>query len=141
MLFLSDHRATTIDRVVAAVKKFREDNKAYQVDFRVKRDEAIKAAQAKGEEYHTDQVNLRLATGSVGVAAVRLGRRFLGTDLNPEAVQLSAQQMERMCDTCVMVLLLIMIRDMPNSSLKQPSKRIGARNPEAAQKRSAPSTM
>jgi predicted RND superfamily exporter protein len=69
MLFLSDHRATTIDRVVGAVKKFREDNKAYQVDFRVKRDEAIKAATAKGEEYHTDQVNLRLATGSVGVAA------------------------------------------------------------------------
>ena len=69
MLFLSDHRATTIDRVVAAVKQFREDNKAYEVDFRVKRDEAVKAAQAKGEEYQSDQVNLRLATGSVGVAA------------------------------------------------------------------------
>jgi predicted RND superfamily exporter protein len=69
MLFLADHRATTIDRIVAAVKEFREANKAYQVDFRVKRDAAVKEATAKGEEYHSDQVNLRLATGSVGVMA------------------------------------------------------------------------
>ena len=30
-----------------------------------------------------------MGSGSVGVAAVKLGRRFLGTDLNPEAVRLS----------------------------------------------------
>jgi site-specific DNA-methyltransferase (adenine-specific) len=31
-----------------------------------------------------------MGSGSVGVAALKLGRRFLGTDLNPEAVQLTA---------------------------------------------------
>src|SRR3546814_2668144 len=69
MLFLSDHRAETIDRVVAAVKQFRTANDAYDVDFRVKQDAALAAAEVKGEEYHSDKVNLRLATGNVGVLA------------------------------------------------------------------------
>ena len=30
-----------------------------------------------------------MGSGSVGVAALKLGRRFIGTDLNPEAVQLA----------------------------------------------------
>src|SRR5689334_20944924 len=34
-----------------------------------------------------------MGSGSVGVAALRLGRRFLGTDLNPEAVDLAAQRL------------------------------------------------
>ena len=34
-----------------------------------------------------------MGSGSVGVAAVKLGRRFLGTDLNPEAVRLSAERL------------------------------------------------
>ena len=34
-----------------------------------------------------------MGSGSVGVAAARLGRRFLGTDLNPEAVRLSAERL------------------------------------------------
>jgi site-specific DNA-methyltransferase (adenine-specific) len=33
-----------------------------------------------------------MGSGSVGVAAVRLGRRFLGNDLNPEAVQLAGER-------------------------------------------------
>jgi site-specific DNA-methyltransferase (adenine-specific) len=32
-------------------------------------------------------------SGSVGVAAARLGRRFLGTDLNPDAVRLAATRL------------------------------------------------
>ena len=39
-----------------------------------------------------------MGSGSVGVAAVRLGRRFIGTDLNPEAVQLSAQRLRQLGD-------------------------------------------
>jgi site-specific DNA-methyltransferase (adenine-specific) len=31
-----------------------------------------------------------MGSGSVGVAALKLGRRFIGTDLNPEAVRLTA---------------------------------------------------
>jgi len=36
-----------------------------------------------------------MGSGSVGVAAVRLGRRFIGTDLNPEAVQLTGQRLRQ----------------------------------------------
>jgi site-specific DNA-methyltransferase (adenine-specific) len=36
-----------------------------------------------------------MGSGSVGIAALKLGRRFLGTDLNPEAVQLSAQRLRQ----------------------------------------------
>lgn len=68
-IFTTDHKATTIDRVVAEVKKFREENKAEFANFRKVRDEARTAAEANGEQYHTDQVNLRLATGNLGVMA------------------------------------------------------------------------
>ena len=34
-----------------------------------------------------------MGSGSVGVAAVKLGRRFIGTDLNPEAVRWSADRL------------------------------------------------
>ena len=34
-----------------------------------------------------------MGSGSVGVAAGRLGRRFLGNDLNPEAVRIAAQRL------------------------------------------------
>jgi site-specific DNA-methyltransferase (adenine-specific) len=34
-----------------------------------------------------------MGSGSVGVAAARLGRRFLGNDLNPEAVRITAQRL------------------------------------------------
>ena len=34
-----------------------------------------------------------MGSGSVGVAAVKLRRRFLGNDLNPEAVQISARRL------------------------------------------------
>jgi len=36
-----------------------------------------------------------MGSGSVGVAALRLGRRFLGTDLNPEALDLAAQRLRQ----------------------------------------------
>ena len=34
-----------------------------------------------------------MGSGSVGVAAIKLGRRFLGNDLNPEAVEISARRL------------------------------------------------
>jgi site-specific DNA-methyltransferase (adenine-specific) len=36
-----------------------------------------------------------MGSGSVGIAAVRLGRRFRGTDVNPEAVRLTADRLAR----------------------------------------------
>src|SRR3546814_5878106 len=62
MLFLSDHRAETIDRVVAAVKQFRTANDAYEVDFRVKQDAALAAAEDKGEEYRSEEHTSELQT-------------------------------------------------------------------------------
>jgi site-specific DNA-methyltransferase (adenine-specific) len=34
-----------------------------------------------------------MGSGSVGVAALRLGRRFAGTDLNPQAVRVAADKL------------------------------------------------
>jgi site-specific DNA-methyltransferase (adenine-specific) len=34
-----------------------------------------------------------MGSGSVGVAALKLGRRFIGTDLNPAAVRLTADRL------------------------------------------------
>ena len=39
-----------------------------------------------------------MGSGSVGVAAVSLGRRFKGTDLNPEAVALSGQRLGQLAE-------------------------------------------
>ncbi len=39
-----------------------------------------------------------MGSGSVGVAALRLGRRFRGTDVNPEAVRLTADRLTRFGD-------------------------------------------
>ena len=65
-IFTSDHQATTIDRVVAAVKDFREKNNAYVPgNLQLK----LAAEAAENPDFTTDQVNLRLATGNVGVAA------------------------------------------------------------------------
>jgi methylase of polypeptide subunit release factors len=36
-----------------------------------------------------------MGSGSVGVAALRSGRRFIGTDLNPDAVRWSAQRLRQ----------------------------------------------
>jgi len=36
-----------------------------------------------------------MGSGSVGVAAVKLGRRFMGTDLNPDAVRWSAERLRQ----------------------------------------------
>ena len=65
-IFTSDHQATTIDRVVAAVKEFREANDAY-VPGNLRLQLAEQAAE--NPDFTSDQVNLRLATGNVGVAA------------------------------------------------------------------------
>lgn len=65
-IFTSDHQATTIDRVVAAVKDFREKNNAYMPgNLQVK----LAAEAAENPDFTSDQVNLRLGTGNIGVAA------------------------------------------------------------------------
>ena len=69
--FLSDHRAETIDRVVETVKQFREENNAWHEGVNLRKELAAQAAEAEanGEVFQSDAVNLRLATGNIGVMA------------------------------------------------------------------------
>ena len=69
--FLSDHRAETIDRVVDTVKRFREDNDAWHEGVNLREQLAAQAAEAEAnaEDFQSDAVNLRLATGNIGVMA------------------------------------------------------------------------
>jgi predicted RND superfamily exporter protein len=72
MMFLKDHRATTIDTVVAAVKKFRDENHVFSgpnVNLRNDLGKQFADATAEGKTFVSDKVNLRLATGNVGVMA------------------------------------------------------------------------
>jgi len=69
MIFTADHQATTIDRVIAAVKQFRADNGAFDPEFAANRNVAMTTAAESGEEFRTDKINLRIATGNVGVMA------------------------------------------------------------------------
>lgn len=71
MLFLTDHKAETIDRVIDAVKAFRKDNEAWHpgVNLRMELSQQAESAIAKGEDFESDEVNLRLATGNAGVMA------------------------------------------------------------------------
>jgi len=71
MIFLTDHKAETISRVVDAVKAFRVENEAWHpgVNLRVKLAEEAKAAAERGEDWDSDAVNIRLATGNAGVMA------------------------------------------------------------------------
>jgi hypothetical protein len=72
MMFLDDHRATTIDRVIAAVKRFREENHVFagpNVNLREQLARAAAKAQSAGTPFVSDRLNLRLATGNVGVMA------------------------------------------------------------------------
>lgn len=70
MAFLTDHRATTIDRVIAEVKKFRDENNAWAGPQSNLREElAAQAASGEAPVAGAPIVNLRLATGNVGVMA------------------------------------------------------------------------
>jgi len=71
MLFLADHKATTIQRVLDGVKEFRQANDAWfpGTNLRLQLAEQRDAAEAKGEDFESHQVNLRLATGNAGVMA------------------------------------------------------------------------
>jgi uncharacterized protein len=71
-IFLTDHKAETLSRVVAEVKKFREDpaNRAKNVSLRLESAKLEEQSVAAGEEFQPrGEAYLRLATGSAGVMA------------------------------------------------------------------------
>ncbi len=71
MIFLADHKAETITRVIDAVKAFRAENQAWHpgVNLRIKLAEQAQKAAEAGEDWSSDELNLRLATGNAGVMA------------------------------------------------------------------------
>jgi uncharacterized protein len=68
-VFLADHKAETINRVVDEVKRFREENDAYDIGFRLAVESLEAAARAEGRTVASHEASLRLATGNVGVMA------------------------------------------------------------------------
>ena len=71
-IFLADHKAETLIRVVNAVKAFRAnpENQAKDVNLRLESAKLEELAAASNEEFQPrSQTNLRLATGSAGVMA------------------------------------------------------------------------
>ena len=70
MIFLEDHKAETINRVVDAVKSYRDENHSYfGPNFRVEMQPLEEEAEKNGEVFEDGRVNLRLATGNAGVMA------------------------------------------------------------------------
>lgn len=70
--FLADHKAETINRVIGEVKRFRIENDAFigpDGNLREQLAERSAEADANGEIFESDEVNLRLATGNTGVMA------------------------------------------------------------------------
>lgn len=59
LVFLNDHKADTINRLIAEIKEFRNEHTVPGVDFRM----------ASPEEDNGKNLQLRLATGNVGVMA------------------------------------------------------------------------
>jgi predicted RND superfamily exporter protein len=103
MIFLTDHKAETIDRVIDAVKAFRSENDAWHpgVNLRLQLAEQADQAQAAGEGFASDALNLRLATGNAGVMAA-----------TNEEVKANQLPMMMWVDLAVIVLCLLTYRSL-----------------------------
>jgi len=55
-----------------------------------------------------------MGSGSVGIAAARLGRRFLGNDLNPEAVKIASQRLREFGEGRVPAEVIAMPDEQPD---------------------------
>jgi site-specific DNA-methyltransferase (adenine-specific) len=55
-----------------------------------------------------------MGSGSVGIAAARLGRRFLGNDLNPEAVKIASQRLREFGEGRVPTEVVAMPDEQPD---------------------------
>jgi hypothetical protein len=122
MVFLEDHKAETIDRVVDAVKKFRAENQAYMepVKFRLMMDELTAKAQAQGEDPLYHGANLRLATGNVGVMAatneqVRASQRPMMLFIYGAVVVMALLTFRHFGATLAVVLPLVLVTELGNA--------------------------
>jgi site-specific DNA-methyltransferase (adenine-specific) len=63
-----------------------------------------------------------MGSGSVGIAALRLGRRFLGNDVNPEAVRIAAQRLREFGDGRVPPEVTLELPEQPDLLDSIPSR-------------------
>jgi site-specific DNA-methyltransferase (adenine-specific) len=92
ILFFEKGKRRLNDLGVADIINEPRIHRGYPAEKPVKVSEVVIAQSSQPGDVVADPF---MGSGSVGVAALNLGRRFLGTDLNPEAVAYSAQRLGR----------------------------------------------
>ena len=93
ILFFEKGKRRLNDLGVADIIKEPRIHRGYPAEKPVKVSEVVIGQSSQPGDVVADPF---MGSGSVGVAALNLGRRFLGTDLNPEAVAYSAQRLGRL---------------------------------------------
>ena len=92
ILFFEKGKRRLNDLGVADIIKEPRIHRGYPAEKPVKVSEVVISQSSQPGDVVADPF---MGSGSIGVAALNLGRRFLGTDLNPEAVAYSAQRLNR----------------------------------------------
>jgi site-specific DNA-methyltransferase (adenine-specific) len=90
ILFFEKGKRRLNDLGVADIITVPRIHRGYPAEKPVKVSEVVIRQSSQPGEVVADPF---MGSGSIGVAAVTLGRRFIGTDLNPEAVRLSAHRL------------------------------------------------
>jgi site-specific DNA-methyltransferase (adenine-specific) len=95
ILFFEKGKRRLNDLGVADIITVPRIHRGYPAEKPVKVSEVVIAQSSAAGDMVADPF---MGSGSVGVAALRLGRRFIGTDLNPEAVRVSSQRLRQFGD-------------------------------------------
>src|SRR5215510_14451083 len=90
ILFFEKGKRRLNDLGIADIITVPRIHRGYPAEKPVKVSEVVIAQSSQPGDVVADPF---MGSGSVGVATLKLGRRFIGTDLNPEAVQLTGQRL------------------------------------------------
>jgi site-specific DNA-methyltransferase (adenine-specific) len=93
ILFFEKGKRRLNDLGVADIIAEQRIHRGYPAEKPVKVSEIVIAQSSQPGDVVADMF---MGSGSVGVAALKLGRRFIGTDLNPDAVQLTGQRLQQL---------------------------------------------
>jgi site-specific DNA-methyltransferase (adenine-specific) len=92
ILFFEKGKRRLNDLGVADIITVPRIHRGYPAEKPVKVSEVVIGQSSQAGDVVADPF---MGSGSVGVAALKLGRRFIGTDLNPDAVAHSTQRLRR----------------------------------------------
>ena len=92
ILFFEKGKRRLNDLGIADIITVPRIHRGYPAEKPVKVSEVVIAQSSQPGDVVADPF---MGSGSVGVAALKLGRRFIGTDLNPEAVRWSAERLRK----------------------------------------------